>query len=124
MQKYADATLLDLTRVIDAADRLYASVAEFPDDPACWSEWIEALDTALESCPGTAAHSHARKQQDQPAGESEAEQRFRARYEADKCDEMSEEQWGNWVDALPKEEFLAMLELGMNEKSELQPGGK
>jgi hypothetical protein len=58
LQKYVDATMLDLTRVIDAADRLYASIAEFPDDPGCWTEWMEVFDTALESCPGTSAHYH------------------------------------------------------------------
>ncbi len=58
LQKYAAANLFDLCRVIDAADRLYASVAEFPEDPACWAESMEALDTALESCPGTSAHYH------------------------------------------------------------------
>jgi hypothetical protein len=116
IQKYADATLLDFTRVVDAADRLYASVAEFPDDPACWSEWMEALDKALESCPGTSAHFHARKQQELPQTVTEAEQRFRSRYEADKCDDMTEEQWGVWVDALPKDEFWAMMELGLSDK--------
>lgn len=61
LQKYAEATLFDLTRVIDAADRLYASVAEFPDDPACWAECMETLDIALEACPGTGAHYHAQQ---------------------------------------------------------------
>ncbi len=53
IQKYVDATLFDLTRLVDAADRLYGSVAEFPDDPACWMEHMDALDSALESIPGT-----------------------------------------------------------------------
>lgn len=70
IQKYADATLFDFTRVIDAADRLYASVAEFPDDPECWAECMEALDAALEACPGTTAHHH---KQHKAAGDSEAD---------------------------------------------------
>lgn len=61
LQKYANATMYDLTRVIDAADRLYGSIAEFPDGPECWQEHIESLDTALEACPGTTANYHARQ---------------------------------------------------------------
>jgi hypothetical protein len=39
----------------------------------------------------------------------EARKRFFARYNADKADAMSEEEWGRWVDKLPKDEFLAMI---------------
>lgn len=66
IQKYADATLFDLTRVIDAADRLYGCIAEFPDDPSIWGEYIDALDAALESCPGTSANYHALRRKNIP----------------------------------------------------------
>jgi hypothetical protein len=56
IQKYADATLFDITRLIDAADRLYGVVAEFPDDPEYWAEHMQDFDLAVESCPGTTAH--------------------------------------------------------------------
>ncbi len=59
IQKYAAARLYDLTRLVDAADNLYGSVAEFPDDPACWAEHMEELDSALEAIPGTSAYYHA-----------------------------------------------------------------
>jgi hypothetical protein len=59
IQKYANSSLYDLTRVIDAADRLYAATAEFPDEPECWGEHMQELDAALEACPGTTAHYHA-----------------------------------------------------------------
>jgi hypothetical protein len=45
----------------------------------------------------------------------DAETRFRQRFEADKADEMTEEEWGQWVDRLPKDEFWAMMELGLSE---------
>lgn len=43
----------------------------------------------------------------------DAEASFRRRFEADKADEMTEEAWGQWVDKLPKDEFWAMMELGL-----------
>ncbi len=78
IQKYADASMYDLTRVIDAADRLYASTAEFPEDPACWAEWMEALDMALESCPGTAAHYHKKLHPQDEFWVQEAYKEYRA----------------------------------------------
>ena len=45
----------------------------------------------------------------------DAEARFRQRFEADIADEMTEEEWGQWVDRLPKDEFWAMMELGLSE---------
>lgn len=65
MNKYADATLMDLTRLADASNRLYNCIAEFPDDPEYWGDALEFFDTAVESCPGTAAHYH---KQQQPKG--------------------------------------------------------
>jgi hypothetical protein len=70
IQKYSDASLYALTRVIDAADRLYASTAEFPDDPACWSDHMEALDSALEGCPGTSAYYHAKRRRENNPSET------------------------------------------------------
>jgi hypothetical protein len=43
------------------------------------------------------------------------EARFRQRYEADKADAMTEEEWRQWVDKLPKDEFWAMMELGLSD---------
>lgn len=47
--------------------------------------------------------------------DSEAEQRFHQRFEADNCAEMNDDQWGEWVNAMPRDEFYAMLELGIND---------
>lgn len=55
-QKYANATLADIVRVLDASERLYAVMAEFPDDPEYWGEHMDYFDTALQACPGTAAY--------------------------------------------------------------------
>ena len=65
-----------------------ALVAEFGDELAC---------------PSPSEHSDS------------AEARFRLRFEADKAGDMTEEEWGQWVDRLPKDEFWAMLELGLSE---------
>jgi uncharacterized protein (TIGR02217 family) len=51
--------------------------------------------------------------QSQASG-ADADRRFRERYKRDECDSMTEDQWGEWVDALPKDEFWAMMELGLN----------
>lgn len=112
LQKYADATLLDLIRVVSAAEDLYAAIAEFPDDPTAWEDDVLAFDAALEACPGSNAHFHAKKVISAVA--SEAEQRFRDRFKADKCDEMTDDQWGAWVDVLPPDEFWAMIQLGLD----------
>lgn len=56
MQKYADATLHDLVRVIYASECLYATMAEFPSDPAAWEEDMNYFDTCIEACPGTNAY--------------------------------------------------------------------
>lgn len=45
MQRYAEAKMADIVRVLDAAERLYAIVAEFPDDPECWADDMAYLDT-------------------------------------------------------------------------------
>jgi hypothetical protein len=46
--------------------------------------------------------------------QDDAEARFRQRYEADKADDMSDKEWGQWVDKLPKDEFWAMMRLGLS----------
>lgn len=46
---------------------------------------------------------------------SEAEARFWKRYSDDKAEDMSKEAWGEWVDALPKDEFMAMISIGVGE---------
>lgn len=58
MQRYAQATLNDMIRVVDAAEKLYAVMAEFPDDPECWEDPMGFFDAALQACPGTAAHEY------------------------------------------------------------------
>ena len=62
MNKYADATLMDLTRLADAANRLYNCIAEFPGEPECWTDAMEYFDMAVESCPGTAGYYHKLRQ--------------------------------------------------------------
>lgn len=57
--KFCNATILQLCRVVESADALYGVVAEFPDEPACWAEDMDALDSALEDIPGTSAYYHA-----------------------------------------------------------------
>lgn len=37
--------------------------------------------------------------------------RFHRRYQADNVEAMTDEQWGKWVDALPRDEFMAMISL-------------
>lgn len=59
--KYCEARIIDLMNVIAASEALYAVMAEFPDEPQYWNEYLEAFDNALESCPGTAANYHATK---------------------------------------------------------------
>ncbi len=44
--------------------------------------------------------------------------RFWQRYEWDDADGMTEDQWGDWVDALPRDEFLAMIHIGLSEDEE------
>lgn len=56
--KYCEATILQITRVVAASDRLYSCMAEFPDYPAAWEKYISEVDSALEDCPGTSAHYH------------------------------------------------------------------
>lgn len=34
--------------VFHAADRFLKCTAEFPDQPAIWGEWMEALETAVD----------------------------------------------------------------------------
>lgn len=51
-----------------------------------------------------------------PSGDPDnAEARFRQRFEADNADAMTDEQWREWVDKLPSDEFLAMIALGTSE---------
>jgi hypothetical protein len=47
--------------------------------------------------------------------EFNAASQFMQRFNKDKCMDMTEEQWGEWVDVLPIDEFTAMLELGIPE---------
>ena len=58
LSKYADATLFDMARVVQAAEDLYCIIAEFPDEPEYWENEMQMFDTAMESCPGTNAHHH------------------------------------------------------------------
>lgn len=58
LQKYSIATLNDLIRVVVAAEDLYQIMAEFSDSPELWENEINALDVAIENCPGTNGHFH------------------------------------------------------------------
>ncbi len=51
-----------------------------------------------------------------PEQRAEAEEAFNRRYADDKADEMTKEQWGAWVDALPRSEFMAMMRIGCEVK--------
>src|SRR4051794_33480499 len=97
LQKYAIATPADLARVVQASETLYTCIAEFPDDRSCWTEAMAAFDVALESCPGTDANFYKQRRHNQVCSVTEAEQRFRDRYETDRCEEMTDEQWDQWV---------------------------
>lgn len=44
-----------------------------------------------------------------------SEKAFHERFAKDNCEAMTDEQWGVWVNALPKDEFWSMMELGLNE---------
>lgn len=48
-----------MAAVVKAADRLNQCLAEFPDYPAAWREYLDALHDALAKCPGTRTHAMA-----------------------------------------------------------------
>lgn len=56
------------------------------------------------STPANATH---------PANDDAAAERFWDRWERDRAEERDEEAWGAWVDALPRDEFLAMIRIGL-----------
>lgn len=58
MQKYANATLHDLIRLVTAAEDLYCIIAEFTDEPEYWENEMQMFDLAMGSCPGTNARYH------------------------------------------------------------------
>lgn len=58
MQRYADATLHDLVRIVAAAEAFYCIMSEFPDEPEYWENELQMFDIALEACPGTNAYQH------------------------------------------------------------------
>lgn len=58
--------LRDIDDAIESADRLSSCLAEFPDDPGCCGEHIQALDDALARLPWTRAHA-IRSADDPPA---------------------------------------------------------
>lgn len=43
-------------------------------------------------------------------------EKFKERFERDNCMQMTKHAWGKWVDALPRDEFLAMIAFGGNDK--------
>lgn len=55
----------------------------------------------------------------EPPATSDDEAAFWRRHEADGAAGMDAEAWGEWVDALPRNEFLAMIRLGI--KAEQEP---
>lgn len=58
--KFCNATVMQLCRVVEAADALYKCEAEFMDDyPQACGEYKQALDDALEACPGTSGNYYA-----------------------------------------------------------------
>lgn len=49
-----------------------------------------------------------------PANDDAALERFWDRWERDGAEHMSEDAWRDWVDALPRDEFLAMIRVGLD----------
>lgn len=48
--------------------------------------------------------------------EAPDEAAFWLRYNADKAEHMTANQWGKWVDALPVSEFIAMIRIGLRDR--------
>ncbi len=66
---YAEDALLEsflpLLRVVRAADAFVMCAAEFPDQPQACSEHLDALDKALDRCPGTRCHAMAEQSREE-----------------------------------------------------------
>lgn len=70
MNVFNEATIYQLCKVVKAADDLYKCEAEFMEDyPEACGEYRQALDEALEGCPGTSGNYY---KQQQAKGSSDA----------------------------------------------------